>query len=673
MPATPPLFPQRNWLRPTDAVEPMFWIREIRLLYRLEAGEDAEIRRIELHRGLNVVWARPASADESNPEMRGRGHDVGKSSFCRVIRHLLGERHYGNEQLRKGIAVTDKLQDSWVIGEIVIDGESWTVARPLYAGAHPFALKGVRLDDSFGRPASERIRHEDFVLELERRVIRSFAVQTFDDAGKQPILWLHVLQWLARDQESHLGGLFKWRDPSSQSDSPALSADEGQFLVRCILDITDVKERRIIEKRAKLTKDKGTATENIRYFERRIADAIQRAREELPGGKDLPSVGEPLFVDVITQHAQKLNDAKRRTLADELAGIDLLKAEGDLESAIGERVLAESRHGELKQLVDETADSLARFTDKQTPTTESDLDQLDSIIAKLKPDRAYCEIPVSVALFQCPLLQRARLSHEAEPQQPLTVVELAASRKEDIETQLKGLRVNLRQLASTLQDRQKNETTTRKSRDGLRQRSAELVAELGKLDPEATAWRLRAEDAELSNKKLGETRDELVEIEKTIETSKALQDDAQKEARDRQIDLEELFLALCRYLKGENADGELKFTRDEIKARIGSGGGAYNALSSITFDFAGLLAHINKIGYHPGFLLHDSPRESDMEVSLYRPLFHLIGALEKVSPNSFQYIITTTEAPPEDFAKRPHLVLELDGSKPEGHLFKLTF
>jgi hypothetical protein len=29
--------------------------------------------------------------------------------------------------------------------------------------------------------------------------------------------------------------------------------------------------------------------------------------------------------------------------------------------------------------------------------------------------------------------------------------------------------------------------------------------------------------------------------------------------------------------------------------------------------------------------------------------------------------------PPEDFAKRPHLVLELDGSKPEGYLFKLTF
>jgi hypothetical protein len=671
MASTPSLFPQRDWLQPSKTVEPVFWIREVRLLYRLEAGEDAEIRRIELHRGLNIVWAKPAAPDESNPELRGRGHDVGKSFLCRLIRHLLGEQHYGNEQLRKGIAASDQLQHAWVIGEIILNKEEWTAARPLYTGARPFALKGP-IDSSFTRPASERIRHEDFIAELERRVIESFAVQTFDDAGKRPIQWLHVLQWLARDQESHLGGLFKWRDPSSQHDSPVLSADEGQFLVRCILDLTDVKERKVIEKRNQLGKDKVTAAENSKYYERRIAEALQRARDELPGGEDLPSVGEPLFVDVVTQHARKLNEAKQRELEDRIAKINLSEAEKTLEDTIGARALAESRHRELKQLVDETADSFARFTDKKTPTTEKDLGDLDSIIAKLKPDRVYCEIPVSIALFQCPLLQRERLSLQ-DQEQPLTVVELAQTRRSEIETQLLGLRRNLKQLASTLDDRQKKETAARKLRDDLRKRSSELAAELGKLDPEATAWRLRAEDAELSHKQLGETQSGLIEIERELENCKVLQDEAQKEARDRQIDIEEMFMALCRYFKGDNAEGELKFTRDEIRARIGSGGGAYNALSSITFDFAALLAHINGSGHHPGFLIHDSPRESDMEVSLYRPLFKLMSKLGTASPSSFQYVITTTEPPPEDFAKPPDLVLELDGSKPEGHLFKLTF
>ena len=671
MSSTPSLFPQRDWPQPTKSVEPAFWIKEVRLLYRLEAGEEAEIRRIELHRGLNIVWAKPAAADEDNPELRGRGHDVGKSSLCRLIRHLLGEVHYGNEQLRKGIAASDQLEHAWVLGEIILDNEAWTLARPLYAGARPFAAKGP-IDDSFAQPASERVRHEDFIAGLERRVIQSFPVQTFDDAGKQPIQWLHVLQWLARDQESHLGGLFKWRDPSSQHDSPVLSADEGQFLVRCILDLTDVKERKVIEKRNQLARDRTTSAENTKYYERRIAEALQRAREELPGGEDLPSVGEPLFVDVVTQHARKLNEAKRRKLESDLAAINLTEAETALEDTIGQRVLVESRQKELKQLVDETTDSLARFTDKKTPTTKKDLGDLDSIIAKLKPDRAYCEIPVSIALFQCPLLQRERLAPR-DQEQLLSVVELAKTRKSEIETQLKALSINLKQLDSAVADRQKKEAAARKVRDDRRRRSSELVAELGKLDPEATAWRLRAEDAELSHKKLGETRTGLIEIEKEIEKCKALQDEAQKETRDRQIDIEEIFMALCRFFKGDNAEGELKFTRDEIRARIGSGGGAYNALSSITFDFAALLTHIHGIGHHPGFLIHDSPRESDMEASLYRPIFTLMRQLATAAPSSFQYLITTTEAPPEGFAKPPELVLELDGSKPEGHLFKLTF
>jgi DNA repair exonuclease SbcCD ATPase subunit len=322
--------------------------------------------------------------------------------------------------------------------------------------------------------------------------------------------------------------------------------------------------------------------------------------------------------------------------------------------------------------VDETADSLARFSEK-TEATKEDLDELDAIIAKLKPDRSYCEIPVSIALFQCPLLQRQRLSSEEQPPEDLVVADLGRARKAEIETQLEGLKRNLEHLALNLNDCQQREATARKARDEIRKRQSELAAQLAQLGSEAVAWSLRAEDAELSHKQLGETRNILIQIESDLDSRKALQDEAQKEARDRQIDIEEIFMALCRYFKGDNAEGELKFTRDEIRARIGSGGGAYNALSSITFDFAALLAHMNGVGHHPGFHIHDSPRESDMEASLYRPVFRLIRELETAVPNSFQYIITTTASPPEDFTKAPHLILELDGSKPEGHLFKLAF
>jgi hypothetical protein len=174
----------------------------------------------------------------------------------------------------------------------------------------------------------------------------------------------------------------------------------------------------------------------------------------------------------------------------------------------------------------------------------------------------------------------------------------------------------------------------------------------------------------LSHQRLDYTRTSLKEVEEEIEKSKTKQDEAQRAIRGRQQELVEVFLAVCQFFKGAEADAELKFTRDEINARIGSGGGAYNALSSLAFDWAALIARLNNIGNHPGFLIHDSPRESDMELSLYRPLFDLAKRLEDKAGKSFQYLITTTEPPPVGMTTAPHLCLMLDASTPEGKLFK---
>ena len=127
----PELIPEENRLILNSPPEPVFWIKEIRLLNRFEPGEDAEIRRIPLHHGLNIIWAKPSDPDEPDPAARGRGHDVGKSTFCRLIRHLLGEQHFGTEATRKALAASEKLDHPWVLGEIIVSGETWTVGRPL--------------------------------------------------------------------------------------------------------------------------------------------------------------------------------------------------------------------------------------------------------------------------------------------------------------------------------------------------------------------------------------------------------------------------------------------------------------------------------------------------------------------------------------------------------------
>lgn len=664
------LFNERDWLNPSATKEPVLWIREVRLLYRFEPGDKEEIRRVVLHRGVNIIWAKPADPDEADPAARGRGHDVGKTSFCRLIRYLLGEEHVGNEELKAAIAAKESLNRAWVLGEVILDGELWAVARPLYTGAHHFAIKGHSIDQAITASAAERLPFkESFVKAIENKVVGNFAVQTFDDEGQRPILWLHVLQWLARDQESHLAGLFKWRDVSSDHGSPELSANEAQFLARCVLGVTDVEERRQIERRNQLMRDKSTQTENSRYYERQITEALERARKELPDGDKLPAVGEALFVDAVVKHAKQLGAGKRAQLEEQLAKLKLDDLESALEATIGATALAKSRYDELSQFVQETKDALARVTDNKKPS-QQDVDALDAIIAKLKPDRAFCEIPVNIALFQCPLLQDKRLSAESPNATPENVAKLGEEKKQHLTRQLEGVKRNLQQITQHLADCRTKEAADRKRRDDIRERRTALREQIATLDDASASWRVRAEDAELSHKRLETARSALKSVEEGLEISKAKQDEAQKTVRDRQIELVEVFMAVCRFFKGDEADAELKFTRDEINARIGSGGGAYNALSSLAFDLAALIARLNGIGHHPGFMIHDSPRESDMELSLYRPLFRLAKLLEDRAAASFQYIITTTETPPPGMTTAPHLCLMLDASTPEGKLFK---
>ena len=95
---------------------------------------------------------------------------------------------------------------------------------------------------------------------------------------------------------------------------------------------------------------------------------------------------------------------------------------------------------------------------------------------------------------------------------------------------------------------------------------------------------------------------------------------------------------------------------------------AYRALRCLAYDFTALAGRLCGLGHHPGFLLHDSPRESDLEISLYHQFFHFVHDLEQRAPNSFQYIVTTTESPPDDIIKS-HVRLNLDGSESEGRLY----
>ena len=58
----------------------------------------------------------------------------------------------------------------------------------------------------------------------------------------------------------------------------------------------------------------------------------------------------------------------------------------------------------------------------------------------------------------------------------------------------------------------------------------------------------------------------------------------------------------------------------------------------------------------------------------YSYIFRLALEAERAADEpTFQYIITTTEPPPEDLQKSKHLRLRLDASTQEGRLFTIDF
>lgn len=142
----------------SERTEPLFWLCEIRFLTKFSCEPECEIRRIRFRKGLNIIWAMPPKEFHQHDEQRIAGHATGKTTLCRMLRYLLGEANYGNDQLRNSIY--QKFQDGYVVGHFRLNRTDWCVARP-FAGHHGYALQTDSIDDFLQRE-TKKDRYETF-------------------------------------------------------------------------------------------------------------------------------------------------------------------------------------------------------------------------------------------------------------------------------------------------------------------------------------------------------------------------------------------------------------------------------------------------------------------------------------------------------------------------------
>ena len=101
------------------------------------------------------------------------------------------------------------------------------------------------------------------------------------------------------------------------------------------------------------------------------------------------------------------------------------------------------------------------------------------------------------------------------------------------------------------------------------------------------------------------------------------------------------------------AEGHARFVPGhEVRPfEVARGGEAYQVLEVLLGDIVCLLdSAVSEASNHPGFLVHDCPREADMSELLYREFFLAAAeAAEQLGEGGmapFQFIVTTTSAPP---------------------------
>jgi hypothetical protein len=172
---------------------------------------------------------------------------------------------------------------------------------------------------------------------------------------------------------------------------------------------------------------------------------------------------------------------------------------------------------------------------------------------------------------------------------------------------------------------------------------------------------------------------EIKRLAADIKTSKERQR-AMRDARWRdRNDFADFFRGALHHLLGPQTTGHIEFDSDGLfhlvaKSREKLSSAAIEALKVIAFDLGAMLWSASGRSHHPRLLIHDSPRVADMSPVPYGAIFDLAASAERDAsgaPN-FQYIITTTEPPPDGLREK-HLILTLDASREEGRLFRRDF
>ncbi len=636
-----------------NRAEPTLWVR--RLVIWSEPG--IVLRDITLRPGLNIVWSPdPADRGTADDATGALGHGSGKTLFCRLLRYCLGEDRFATDAQRDRIALA--LKEGMVGAEVIVDGTSWSIVRPLGLGRTTAAVPNGNLDEL----AASKVDATGMApfLEAVQGAVLPEEVAALVPGGSDHRAWLVALAWLTRDQECRFGSVLDWRSTASESGSPArgLSTTKTLDALRALVGAIAPEEHALrLEvdelQRARTAAEREAAHRQWDAARKRtwLAKALSLDQDDVPPGD--------LAVEVFKKTA-------REQLA-RVAQVDPSTDVADLEALRTEYDHARTR---VEALTKEVAEADARMPEIERLVThiKGELPGLSfSALEAQQPICPVCEVPIDRALAK-----GCKLSHK------LPDLDEVRRRREQLQ---RDLDEETKRLATSKTNRARAAdelATATQQADALRQRlrAAERARE-DRRDAWYTARRL-IDDADGFGELLHARNAATAEahrldsvIEAKREQAAAFRDERARVFRR----ISAAFDAIVRDLAGEEASGRIALDGNGLHLTVELGGerstAAIDSLKVLAFDLAVLCVSIEGSTHLPAFLVHDSPREADLGLSAYHRLFRLARALEDVGEDPlFQYIVTTTTRPPAELNTEPWLRLTLKGAPADRRLLR---
>lgn len=661
-------------LKPVKS-EPEVWISRLAILEQINP-HPVFIRDIPLSRGLNIIWAE--DSEDDNPSFEITGHSAGKTTFCRLMRYVLGEKTFGT---RTNMELIQKsLPNGYVAAELQLKGQKCSVLRPIGKGRNSyfkFDLTVEELLQDRSQPTYLETYAKDIGLE---KLLDNLETGGIVRTGES-IEWERILAWCTRDQEARFQNIYEWRSHRSESDTPAFRFPKAGplFVMRTTLGLFLPDELKGEEELAELLQHQEKLEKEIENLKREpqfrinLYDTELRRRlrnilleypdiETLPldSGNLLPDMNRLTMTanDKIKNQIEKL-EKDQKVFQEEIdnIGATIRHLENRLNSLDNLFGLEQAAGQELDAGINKRQEVLKLFNDfiEQDCTLASIPYRNCQYVQDRYSILKFTEIQDANAMKQ-DKAKRTEARHLLGQQKQQICDKIDSLRKQrqnfqikrdTLLTEIRGKREELRDLK---QAREEVEAWTKKR---------DQAGEYKKLDE--------------CRKKLEETTDEIKTLEQQL--SKLL-----KEHDENRNLLATIFSgAVLSVLSSGTYDGQVSLNNRELAFSITHGaamsGEAVETLSVLLSDIASLIYNTVSANAHlPGFLLHDSPREADLGISLYSSFIRFVASLQQHFGKSdncpFQYILTTTTAPPKELQRDYFVKLRLNAAQPSGLLLK---